>query len=98
MTGHKQGVITMVSKPSDKKHDITDKKHDITVEDSFPASDPPASSGIIGPRGRHHGHVRPAPHRRDDDSRPLGSPTHERHATETAYQWEDEETPSRAGY
>ena len=27
-----------------------DEKLDRTVEDSFPASDPPANSGIVGPR------------------------------------------------
>ena len=41
-------------------------KHDKTVEDSFPASDPPANSGITGPRAVK---PQPAPHRRDDDSR-----------------------------
>jgi len=70
-------------------------KHDRTVEDSFPASDPPASSGIVGPRGAHHGHVRPAPHKRDPESRPKGTPTHDRHATETAHQWEHEDKPAR---
>ncbi|MBR0655092.1 DUF2934 domain-containing protein [Plastoroseomonas arctica] len=28
-------------------------KHDDTVDDSFPASDPPASSGVTGPTGDH---------------------------------------------
>ena len=67
-------------------------KHDKTVEDSFPASDPPATSGITGPRAAK---PRPAPHRRDDDSSPKGTPNHDRHATETAYQWEHEKRPSR---
>ena len=67
-------------------------KHDKTVEDSFPASDPPATSGITGPRAAK---PQPAPHRRDDDSRPKGTPNHDRHATETAYQWEHEKRPSR---
>ena len=67
-------------------------KHDEAVEDSFPASDPPATSGIVGP-----GTARPAqaPHKRDDNSRPKGTPTHDRHATETAYQWEHEKTPRK---
>ena len=56
-----------------------DEKQDQAVEDSFPASDPPARSGITGPRA-----VRPrlAPHKRDAEARPKGTPTHERHATE----------------
>jgi hypothetical protein len=33
---------------------------------------------------------RPPPHRRDADTRPTGTPTSDRHATETAHQWEDE--------
>ena len=68
-----------------------DAKQDRAVEDSFPASDPPATSGIVGPKGTHHGHVRPAPHKRDDELRPKGTPTHDRHATETAHQWEHED-------
>lgn len=72
-------------------------KHDRAVEDSFPASDPPANSGIVGPRGTHHGHVRPASHKRDGESRPKGTPTHDRHATETAHQWEHEVKPTRRG-
>jgi hypothetical protein len=67
-------------------------KQDQTVADSFPASDPPANSGITGPRAARH---RPAPHKRNDDTRPKGTPNHDRHVTETAYQWEHEETPGR---
>ncbi|HTW69056.1 MAG TPA: hypothetical protein VME47_04140 [Acetobacteraceae bacterium] len=75
-------------------HDRThqERRHDEAVEDSFPASDPPANSGIVGPRGPH-AHGRAAPHRRNDDARPKGTPTDERHATETAYVWEDEIHP-----
>jgi hypothetical protein len=71
---------------------MADDKHDRTVEDSFPASDPPGNTGITGPRA-----VRPrqAPHKRDDDTRPKGTPNHDRHAAETAYQWEHEETPGK---
>ena len=70
---------------------MTKDEHDRAVEDSFPASDPPANSGITGPRATQ---PRQAPHKRDDDTRPKGTPNHDRHATETAYQWEHEE---RAG-
>jgi hypothetical protein len=69
-----------------------DRKVDEAVEDSFPASDPPAAIGITGPRA-----VRPrrAPHRRTDHERPKGTPTHDQHAAETAHQWEDEERPGK---
>jgi hypothetical protein len=44
-------------------------KHDEALEDSFPASDPPAASGIVGPKSVP---PRPgqAPHERNDDTRP----------------------------
>ena len=51
-----------------------DAKVDQAAKDSFPASDPPANSGITGPRIA----------RKDDEARPKGTPTDERHATETA--------------
>lgn len=78
----------------DKHDEAADRRHDTAVEDSFPASDPPANSGVIGPRAAHPQRpVRPPPHARDDEDRPKGTPTHERHATETAHTWEDEEPP-----
>jgi hypothetical protein len=62
-----------------------DAKQDRAVEDSFPASDPPATSGIVGPRAVRPGQTsRQAPAKRDDASRPMGTPTHERHAADTA--------------
>jgi hypothetical protein len=66
-----------------------DKKLDQTVEDSFPASDPPATSGITGPRLPRRGQEAA----RDPQARPKGTPTDERHATETAYQTEAQERP-----
>jgi hypothetical protein len=69
---------------------MTDDKHDRAVEGSFPASDPPANTGVTGPRATQ---PRQAPHRRDDDSRPKGTPNHDRHLVETAYQWEHEQRP-----
>jgi hypothetical protein len=71
-----------------------DDKVDNASADSFPASDPPSHSGITGagkpgdrPAKRH-------PSRnRSDHARPTGMPTSDRHATETAHQWEDEERP-----
>ncbi|HXA24030.1 MAG TPA: hypothetical protein VNW90_17225 [Acetobacteraceae bacterium] len=38
-----------------------DEKHDRTIEDSFPASDPPASTGITGPRAKGQGRPRRGP-------------------------------------
>jgi hypothetical protein len=64
-----------------------DRRHHEALEDGFLASDPPASSGIVGPGAQSPPR---APHERDDESRPKG-PTHERHATETAYHWEYED-------
>ncbi len=61
--------------------------HDKTLEDSFPASDPPASTGVTGPAGSPDKH----PSGRDQDEIPTGLPTSDRHATETAHQWEHEE-------
>jgi hypothetical protein len=73
-----------------------DRKHDQAVEDSFPASDPPATTGIVGPgTDRRERGSRQAPHERDDDARPKGTPTHDRHAAETAYQWEHEKSPQK---
>jgi len=59
---------------------------DKASEDSFPASDPPSHTGITGPG---HG---PSRHR-SEEARPKGTPTSDRHATETAHQWEDEKRP-----
>lgn len=70
----------------------TERQQDQTVEDSFPASDPPANSGITGPRAVK---PRPAPYKRAEEARPKGTPTDERHATETAYQSEHEVRPGR---
>ena len=67
-------------------------KQDKAVADSFPASDKPTTSGITGPRAAR---PRPAPHKRDDDTRPKGTPNADRHAAETAYQWEHEKTPGK---
>jgi hypothetical protein len=70
-----------------------DATHDKTLEDSFPASDPPASTGITGARARPPGRQERANSEREADARPKGTPTDERHATETAHHREDEERP-----
>jgi 4-alpha-glucanotransferase len=89
------------------RHDSKRKEEqrvDTAANDSFPASDPPSHSGITGVRrkpaaGARSAHANPAasqdnrppPHERGQDSRPTGQPTSDRHATETAHSWEDED-------
>jgi hypothetical protein len=71
---------------TEHQHDTKDKAQDRAVKDSFPASDPPANSGITGTEPP------PAPsHRRPVEARPTGTPNSDRHATETAHQWEGQE-------
>jgi hypothetical protein len=65
-----------------------DRDRDKTLDDSFPASDPPANTGTTGAGAPD----RPS-HERGMDERPTGTPTSDRHATETAHQWEHEEGP-----
>lgn len=59
---------------------------DKILKDSFPASDAPANSGVTGAEPPD----KPS-HERDIEERPTGTPNSDRHATETAYQWEHEE-------
>jgi hypothetical protein len=71
-------------------------KHDKAVEDSFPASDPPASSGIIGPRIASHDRPgQTAPHKRNEESRSTVTPADDRHRTEIAHQPAHKERPLR---
>jgi hypothetical protein len=71
---------------SSKVH--SERNRDKALEDSFPASDPPANSGITGA-----GKPDKPSHQRGMDERPTGTPTSDRHAAETAHQWEHEEQP-----
>jgi hypothetical protein len=66
-----------------------DKFHDTVIEDSFPASDPPAWTGITGVGTNAE---RCASHVRGIDARPTGTPTHDRHAMEIAHQWESDQS------
>lgn len=73
------------------------QRQEQAVEDSFPASDPPANSGIVGPGGTSD---KPSPqpsHERGDEARPKGTPTDDRHATETAH-FRENETPPQHGH
>jgi hypothetical protein len=69
-------------------HTRSERSRDKTLADSFPASDPPASGGITGA-----GKPDKPPHQREIHERPTGTPTSDRHAAETAHQWEHEEHP-----
>jgi hypothetical protein len=81
-----------------KGKDHADRTQEIAVEDSFPASDPPAHTGVTGPGGtaERGGDKRRPPDQRDDAERPTGTPTSDRHATETAFVWEHEDRPPGA--
>jgi hypothetical protein len=67
-----------------------EQSHDKTLEESFPASDPPARSGITGseqPDKAHEmGGVEP---------KPTGTPTSDRHEAETAHHHESGRTPAK---
>jgi hypothetical protein len=82
-TGIDAGKGTAMAKPTHPEH-----RRDKTLEDSFPASDPPANSGITGAGTPHR-----ASRDRSIDERPTGTPNSDRHATETAHQWENEDQP-----
>jgi hypothetical protein len=56
----------------------SEQAQDATDEDSFPASDPPSRTPATGP-GRTG-----AARADSEDMRPKGTPTDDRHATETA--------------
>jgi hypothetical protein len=71
---------------SGKAH--SEQNRDTALEDSFPASDPPADSGITGV-----GRLDRPSHQRSIEERPTGTPTSDRHGAETAHQWENEEKP-----
>jgi hypothetical protein len=74
--------------PIDTHTERSERARDDTLKDSFPASDPPAQSGITGSEPPD----KPAEDRSEEE-RPTGLPTSDRHATETAHQWEHEQKP-----
>ena len=59
----------------------SDRKRDKALEDTFPASDPPATSGVTGAERPD----KPS-HERTIEEKPTGTPTSDRHGTETAHQ------------
>lgn len=66
----------------------SEKAHDKTLEESFPASDPPANSGITGAETPD----KPSD-QRGDEEKPTGTPNSDRHGAETAHNWENETKP-----
>jgi hypothetical protein len=68
-----------------------EQSHDKTLEQSFPASDPPARSGITGSEKPDK-----AADQRDIEQQPKGTPTSDRHAAETAHHRESGRTPPEA--
>jgi hypothetical protein len=68
---------------------MSDRTRDKALEDSFPASDPPATSGVTGSeRPDKPSHVRTI------EEKPTGTPTADRHGTETVHHWEHEHKAS----
>jgi hypothetical protein len=67
----------------------SERSHDKTLEDSFPASDPAANSGITGSEQPDR-----SADQRNVEDQPTGTPTSTRHATETAHHRENERKPS----
>ena len=71
---------------SEQKASQTEREQDKALEDTFPASDAPANSGITG--------AEPPETTSTDantDAIPTGTPTSDRHGAETAHQGEPDE-------
>jgi hypothetical protein len=68
---------------------MPEHRYDKTVADTFPASDPPANSGITGAEPPRRSERQP-PTEQGTESQPTGTPTSDRHKTETAHVREDQ--------
>jgi hypothetical protein len=73
----------------------SDRRQDEAVKESFPASDPPANTGITGPGepARRSGGT-PTPDRQPGADKPTGMPTSDRFGTETAHTDPDQQAES----
>ena len=81
--------MTAPQTPSVKPAPHKEKALDDALADSFPASDPPATSGVTGSeRPDKPSHVRTI------EEKPTGTPTSDRHGTETVHHWEHEHKAS----
>lgn len=65
----------------------SDRRRDKALKDSFPASDPPANSGVTGAEPPD----KPS-NERNEAEVPTGTPHSDRHGTETVHHWEHEVT------
>ncbi len=83
----------------------SEQERDEALKETFPASDPPANSGITGPEKSGAGKSGPEksgpedsgsertdkqPRQRDVSEQPTGTPTSDRHAAETAHHGESD--------
>jgi hypothetical protein len=77
-------------------HPSKEKQLDQTVEESFPASDPPSSTGITGP-GKGGGPGKSGAGRSaEQEPIPTGHPTSDRYASETAHHKEEHATTTES--
>ncbi len=87
----------------------SEQERDEALKETFPASDPPANSGITGPEksgpeksgsgksGSENSGSETTdkqPRQRDVSEQPTGTPTSDRHAAETAHHAESEKLPA----
>jgi hypothetical protein len=59
----------------------SERKHDKALEDTFPASDPPANSGITGSEQPDEPSHKEPSHKSPIDERATGTPTSDRRGT-----------------
>ncbi len=72
---------------SGQKPSQTEREQDKALEDTFPASDAPANSGITGAE----------PPEPNTDAIPTGTPTSDRHGAETAHHSEKDKAGADSG-